>query len=253
MNTLTTLTNLSGSELMILALICFAAGLVRGFSGFALSAMVMACAATLIPPVELIPICWWLEMTASLLMVRGGWADADRAIVYALFIGSAIGTPFGMYLTTSVSPETSKMIALLLVAGLAALQLARFRLPALASKPGLYGSGLAAGVVTGLASIGGMIVALYVLAQEKPAAVMRGSLVIFLFLGSITSMITYLAFGVMDSQATNRGLLLAIPVAAGVILGKLTFTPRLEPYYKPFCLSVLVGLASIGLIRTVTN
>ena len=244
-----TLTNLSPSELMILTVITFAAGLVRGFSGFALSAMVMACAATILPPVELIPICWFLELAAGLLMVRGGWRDADRRITFALFLGSAIGTPFGLYLTTSIDPQTSKMVALALVCSLAALQLAKIRLPFLATSPGLYGSGLLAGVVTGLASIGGMVVALYVLAQQHPARTMRASLVLFLFLGSLTSLMWFSTFGMMDTNATTRGLLFTIPTIIGVLLGTKTFTPKLEPYYKPFCLTLLVGLASLGLAR----
>ena len=244
-----TLTNLSINEMMILTVITFVAGLVRGFSGFAQSATVMACAATILPPVELIPICWFLELTSSALMVRGGWKDADKRVITALFVGSAVGTPVGMYLTTSIDVTTSKIIALILVCILAALQLAKIRLPFLATKTGLYSTGLTAGVVTGLASIGGMVVALYVLAQQKPARVMRASLVLFLFFGSITSLITFLAFGVMDATATYRGLLFVLPTVAGVLIGTRTFTPKLEPYYKPFCLTLLVGLASLGLAR----
>jgi len=40
-------------HLALLGLICFIAGLVRGFSGFALSAMVMASGALILPPVQL--------------------------------------------------------------------------------------------------------------------------------------------------------------------------------------------------------
>ncbi|WP_347824566.1 TSUP family transporter, partial [uncultured Planktomarina sp.] len=151
-------------HLALLGLICLIAGLVRGFSGFALSAMVMASGALILPPVQLIPVCWWLEMTASLFMLRGGWREANRKVALGLAIGSTIGVPFGLALTTQVDVETSKLIALAVIASLAALQLARVQLRFLASNWGLYGSGWMAGVATGLASVGGMVVALYVLA-----------------------------------------------------------------------------------------
>lgn len=246
------LAGLSGSEWIILAIIAFSAGIVRGFSGFALSAMVMATAIVILPPVALIPICWWLEMTASLLMMKGGWRDADRGVATGLILGSAIGMPVGLLLTTSIDPATSKILALVVLMVLAATQLARIRLTFLASKPGLYGSGLLAGIATGIASVGGMVVALYVLAREAPARQMRGSLVLFLFGSSLISMITLLWFGVMDLTATVRGLILAPAVALGVILGQRLFIPRMEPYYKPFCLSLLLGLAALSLIRTLT-
>jgi len=62
------LLTLSQTEFLLLAAICFCAGLVRGFTGFALSAIVMASAALILSPIALIPICWWLELVASAMM-----------------------------------------------------------------------------------------------------------------------------------------------------------------------------------------
>jgi len=247
---MTSLLGLGPAEIVALIGITFVAGLVRGFSGFALSAMVMASAVLILPPVQLIPICWWLEMGASLLMVRGGWADADRGVVKGLVIGAAVGVPIGLAFTTSVSVEISSLIALSILIVLAATQLLRIRLAFLATTTGLYGSGVASGIVTGLASIGGMVVALYVLAREAPARQMRGSLVLYLFFSSLVSMVTLLAYGVMDSTAALRGLVFAVPTLAGVVLGQRLFTPKYERYYKPLCLSLLIALATVALIRT---
>lgn len=249
MDGLISATGLAPSDFAFLAVASFFAGVVRGFAGFALSALVMATAAFILPPVELIPICWWLEMTASLLMVRGGWKDADRGVVFGLVVGSILGVPVGMALTTTLPVETSKLIALLLVVGLAALQLAKVRLSFLATRPGLWGSGFLAGIATGLASIGGMVVALYVLAQDAPARKMRAAIVLFLFLGAITSLITYLFYGVMDGRAATRGIIFAVPAAVGVLLGKRMFIPRFERFYRPLCLSLLIGLAGFSLLR----
>lgn len=250
MDSLLTAINVTGTDFAILCLIALFAGIVRGFSGFALSALVMASAVYLLPPIELIPICWWLEMSASVLMARGGWAEADRGIVFGLFVGSAVGTPFGLSLTTSLPVETSKLVALILIVVLAATQLAKVRLAFLATTPGLYLSGLTAGIVTGLASIGGMVVALYVLSQDAPARKMRAALVLFLFVSSATSIVYLIWFDVMDMTAVWRGLALAVPAMIGVVLGQRLFTPSYEPYYRPFCLTLLIGLAAVGLART---
>ena len=227
------------------------AGIVRGFSGFALSAIVMASAVIILPPVQLIPICWWLEMSASVLMAKGGWAEADRGIVLGLVIGSTIGVPFGLMLTTAVSSETSKLLALAVIIALAATQLAKIRLPFLATTPGLYGSGFTAGVATGIASVGGMVIAIYVLSQDASAKKMRAALILFLFISALTSMITLLYFGVMTGTAATRGLALAIPTTLGVMLGQRLFNPTLAPYYKPFCLTLLCALAMASMTRTV--
>ncbi len=243
-------TELTLTQFWLLLAITIAAGIVRGFSGFALSAIVMASAATFIPPVQLIPICFWLELCASVLMARGGWQEADRSVVLGLVIGSAIGTPIGLALTVSMPVELSKLIVLILVIVLAVVQLAKLRIAFLATKAGLYISGLTAGVVTGLASVGGMVVALYVLSQDAPARKMRAALVLFLFVSSATSMIYLLYFEVMTMTAIKRAAVFAMPTFFGVMIGQRMFIPRLEPYYRPFCLTLLTGLAVAGLIRT---
>ena len=249
-DTLLSVTNLTGQEFIILVVIVLLAGVVRGFSGFALSALVMATAVIILPPIALIPMLWWLEMAASLLMLKGGWQDADRPTAYGLVIGSTLGWPIGLWLTTSLPVETSKIIALSIIVVLSLSQLAKVRLNFLASKPGLYGTGFVAGIVSGLAHVGGMVVAFYVLASNAPARSMRGSLVLYLFLGSLTSMIILLIFGVMDFSGITRGLIFAVPTTIGVLIGQQLFTEKLAPYYRPFCLILLISLALVGLVRT---
>ena len=52
--------SLSATELGICLAVVLFAGIVRGFSGFALSALTMAGLALIIPPLALIPICFLL-------------------------------------------------------------------------------------------------------------------------------------------------------------------------------------------------
>lgn len=250
MEPLLVLTGLTPTQFWLLLAITTTAGIVRGFSGFALSAIVMASAVTFLPPIQLIPICFWLELSASILMARGGWQEAERRTVMGLVIGSAIGTPIGLLLTTNIPVATSKLIVLVLVIVLALTQLAKVRIAFLATKTGLYVAGLAAGIATGLASVGGMVVALYVLSQDAPARKMRAALVLFLFISSATSMLYLIYFDVMTMTAVKRAAVYALPCVLGVIVGQRLFTPKFEPYYRPFCLTLLTGLALAGLIRT---
>jgi len=250
-NTLNELTGLTDSQLVFFAGVIFFAGIVRGFSGFALSALVMAGSLSILPPVALIPICYILEGAASLVMFRGGMKDADMPVVWGLVIGSAIGVPIGLYATLSLPVETSKFIALAVILTLAAAQLVRANPKFLASRPGLYGSGITAGIVTGLAHVGGMVVALYILARNAPARTIRASLVMFLFIGMFTSLIYQLGFGVMDKTAFVRGMLATPIVISGVLIGSWLFRPALEQFYKRFCLVLLILLAGAGIVRLI--
>ena len=247
--TLANMTELAPGELILCTGAIFVAAIVRGFAGFALSALIMASVVTILPPVELIPVCFLLEATASLMMFRGGIKEADMRIVWGLAISSAVGSPIGLYATTTLPVDTSKLIALTLLIVLAALQLFKVRIPLLATRPGLYFSGLTAGIATGLASIGGMVVALYVLSQEKAARTMRASLVMFLAITMFTTLIYLLYYEVLDMMAARRGLVFAPVVIAGVLAGSWLFRPSLEGFYRRFCLVLLLSLAGVSLVR----
>ena len=240
---------LSPTELAICTVAVFVAALVRGFSGFALSALIMASLAPILSPVALIPVCWTLEAVASLLMFRGGVRAADWRIVRGLAIGSLVGVPLGLQATLALPPDASRVVALCLVALLATLQLARKAPAFLGTRTGLYVSGLLAGVVTGLASLGGMIVALYVLARDAPPARMRASLVMFLLVGTFTTGLWLAVSGVLDRLALARGAAFSLPVALGVMLGSALFRPALQGLYRRFCLVLLLALAVAGLVR----
>ena len=242
---------LNNSDLLILILICFFAGLIRGFSGFGLSAFVMSLALTIIPPIELIPVCWWMEFVASVFMIRNGWKHSDKKISIILWLGAVLGLPIGIALTTILDFQTSKIVALVLISMLALILLRNFKIQFLSTSVGTISSGVFAGVATGLASIGGMIVAIYVLAIQNSATRVRASLVLYIFLNSVTTFIFLILFDVMDHKAFVRGVLLAVPSSIGVVLGSILFMQKLEKYYRPFSLGLLITFCIVGLIRLI--
>ena len=154
---------LNNTDLLFLILICFFAGLIRGFSGFGLSAFVMSLAVTIIPPIELIPICWWMEFVAGLFMIKNGWKESDKGTSIILWLGAISGLPIGLFFTKILDVQISKFVALALILVLSVILFKNFKLNFLSSKLGTILSGICAGIATGLASIGGMIVATYVL------------------------------------------------------------------------------------------
>ncbi len=227
----------------------FLAGVVRGFSGFALSALTMASVAIILPPIELIPLCFLLETSAGLMMLRGGLASARMDIVWVLSLSSIVGIPIGLLATTVMPVETSRLVTLAVILVLALAQLAH-RTPALLSgRKGLYSAGLLSGVITGLAAVGGMVVALYVLSQQLPAKVMRASLVMYLIMIIPISLFFQLSFGILNMLALQRALLFMPAVLVGVLIGGLLFRPEYETLYKRICLILLVTLAAFGLLR----
>lgn len=229
----------------------FVAGIVRGFSGFALSAVTMAIAVFILPPVLLIPVCLLLEVVAGLLMLRGGLREADIKLVLGMTAGQAVGIPLGLAATTSIATSTSTLVAQLLILVLAVAQLTSWRPAWMASKRATFIAGLIAGIAAGLANLGGMVVAVFIIAQQLPARQIRGSLVMYLFIGNFIAAAYQTAFGVLTQEALTRGLVLAPVVILGVLIGQWLFRPGMETVYRRSCLGLLITLALFGLTRIV--
>jgi len=238
---------LPSQTIVIASFIIFLAGLVRGFAGFGLTAFMMAGLALWIPPVSLIPLCIVLELVAGVVMLKGSLGRADAGMVLSLVISSTIGLPLGIATTLTISISQSKLVALLVIALLATLQLLN-RSPAwLDTRIGLYSAGLVAGVITGIAGAGGMVIALYVLALSRPPVQIRASLVLYLFLSFLMAIGWFVLAGLMDETTLKRALGFTPMVITGVLAGTWLFKPALEPWYKPICLCLLLLLTAFGL------
>ncbi|MCB1449561.1 MAG: sulfite exporter TauE/SafE family protein [Nitratireductor sp.] len=249
LDTILQLTALEPGDLVLLAVLATLAGLVRGFAGFGLSAIVMAGMASRLAPVELIPVCFTLEFVASIAMVRGGMRHADMRLVALLAGTSAVGLPIGLFATTSMDPAVSKLTALAIIVILAMAQLLKFQPRNLASTPGIIATGLTAGMAAGLASVGGMVIALYVLASSKPASQMRASLVMYLAFNLAMSLVYFLAYGLLNQTSAVRGLLVAPAMLVGLAAGAALFNPQMGRLYRTTCLLLLLSLAGFGLFR----
>lgn len=241
--------DLSPGALGFLAAVVFVAGIARGFTGFGASATIMALATWMIAPIDLIPICLLLELTASTLLLRGGFGHADKPLAITLVAAAFLGVPLGLHLTKTLDTEVSSIVALALVCGLAAMQLARIPLPVGDGRIGAAVVGFAAGIVNGLASIGGLVHALYLMARNLPARNMRGTMIVIILLSGSVTLLWQGLMGVMTAQAALRFAVLLLPFSAGLWLGRRNFTPENERHYRPVSLALLVALAGIGLVR----
>lgn len=242
-------TQLDGHELLWMGLVVLAAGVVRGFAGFGLGAVIVTGLAPLLPPVMLMPVCLLLEVIISAFTVRGSWQQADIPTVRLLALGMAVGLPLGLLTTTQVSTEASKLVALVVVAVLACAQLWGAQTKVFRGRHAPHVSGVLAGFVSGVAGAGGMVSALYFLASRMAANTMRASLMLNLMISIFTTSVFYMLFGLLNGLAVQRAVVLLPLALFGLRLGMALFRPRLTPYYRRFCLGLLLVLALSGLTQ----
>jgi uncharacterized membrane protein YfcA len=237
--------------------IVFAAGVVRGLSGFGFSAVCVAGLSLFVPPAQVVPPVFILEVFASLSMLRGALRHVDWRWLSWLVLGNFICIPIGVALL-AVVPETPLRLligSLLLVA--AALLRSGFRFALQPTPRGRLATGLVSGFIGGVAAIGGIVVALLLSTAQMPAAAMRATMVILLLLVDLYALAWagIMSAGVdagtplLNADTLHTALWMTPAMLLGIWLGSRAFAVMSAEQFRRQVLNLLVLIASVSVLR----
>ena len=240
-------------HIFILAFCAFLAGLIRGFSGFGLSAVLVASAAFVIPPKLIIPTAQAMEVIASIALIPTVWRDVNWKWLTPMGAAYLISIPFGVA-ALAYLPEAAIRVGgcvLLLVATLCLLLNRRPNLPD--GLPLRFGTGLVAGFFAGASSLGGMVASVMLFAVSIPAKQLRATLIV-LFFGSALYSLSWGAWhGVVTEGTFVRAAWLAVPLLIGIAVGTHGFKNVSEKRFRQYVLVLLATLAVAGIVNVIFN
>ena len=236
-------------ELLYVVLAVLLASLVRGYSGFGLSALVIASVAPVLPPAELVPVAMMLEVAATLVLLRQVWREVDRPLAGRLLLGAALGTPFGVAALARL-PIDATRIGISLVVLAASILLWRGLRVSLKTRGGTaIGAGVLSGLVNGATGVGGLVIVLFFLSVSMRAAATRATMMIYLLLLGLYGVIVAQMEGLVTGDTWTRAALLCLPMAAGAAFGHRRFVQAEPESFRRFALVLLMVLALLGLLR----
>lgn len=244
-----TFAGLAPAELLYVVGAVFLASLVRGYSGFGLSALVIASVAPVLPPAELVPIAMMLEVAATLVLLRQVWPEVAWPKTGRLLLGAALGTPLGIAALAHLPVDVMRVIISLVILA-ASLLLWRGPRMTLGTGTGtLVGAGAISGVVNGAAAVGGLPIVLYFLSVNLRVAAARATLMVYLLLLGVYGVAVAQVQGLVATDTWLRAALLCLPMALGTALGHRRFVQAAPESFRRFALGLLVVLAVLGLLR----
>ena len=244
---------LSSLELVYALSIVFIAGVVRGLAGFGFSALCFFSLAPVFSAQTIVPLMFVMEVMASLHLLPKVWRQIPWRWVGVLFVGTSVGMPLGVM---ALQHWQSDWVRGLAGAGVLIACLALWRkwhFKSAESLIWLIFSGLVSGFVNGLASIGGLVVAVYMLSSNMPLTAMRAGLILFFLIADLYGLFWLNGHGLVSPHLPSLLLVMMPVMLLGNQLGYSLFSRINIGVMRKFTLALLSGLASIALFSALSS
>jgi len=229
------------------------ASIIRGFNGFGFSATCISGFSFILPAIEIVPIILILEVLISIFMAPYIWNKIDWNFVLKLLLGIIIGSPIGLYLLKYLSPDVTHLAVCLLIIFFSLILIRGYENQKINNIYGKFFTGIVSGTLNGLTTLGGMPVALFLLATSIQPAIIRGSLAALFFLTDIYAFILSFFAGIVDLTTIYRTVPLIIILPIGVYIGNKFFIKSKEETYRKVVFYFLIFISLFGLFRIMGN
>ncbi len=248
MQSLIALTGMSPFVLCYLIAITLLAAVVRGYSGFGFSALVVLLATWVVPPAQIVPCLFLLEVAASVRMLPAVWSHIHWSRLLRLLAGSALTIPIGIYGLAHLKGDQMALIISLLILLASLVNLVGKSFRQYDSSLLDFSTGVVSGLFNGAAAVGGMAVAVVFVSIRLEAAVMRATLVALFFFTDVYAVLLGSAQGLIDSRLLVRTAILLPFLLLGIALGSRRFSQSTESQFRQLTLALLLGLSIVGLL-----
>jgi uncharacterized membrane protein YfcA len=228
----------------------FVAALVRGYSGFGYSAMVITASSLVTNPLNFVAVVVIAEAVMTLQSWSGLSHEVDWKRVKWLLAGAVIGMPLGLWALSYVSEDGARAVVSVYVLAMCLILLAGFRMAKEAGVWPTFGTGLASGLANA-PGMGGLPVAAFFAAQPMAPAVFRATVVAYFPILDIFSAPMYWLAGLVTMDTVWASLLVLPLTLLGNWLGSRHFFNTDPQDFRRFAILLLAGLAGLGLLKAV--
>ncbi|MGH6887019.1 MAG: sulfite exporter TauE/SafE family protein [Geminicoccales bacterium] len=237
---------LAAMDILIIAysIACiFGAAVVRGYSGFGFSLLAITALSLALPPAEIVPSIFMLEIAASLHLLPGIWRDIHWRAIGLLLIGCAVATPIGVQLLANLPAAPMRIALSVFVVIAVAFLWHGFAFKAMPGPVATVATGVISGLCNGAFGIGGPPAILLFFSARASVAISRASVIAY-FLGTDILGLAFLAEADLTTRDTLwRFLMFMPPLLAGVWLGAHSFKHADPASFRRWVLRILVLLA----------
>jgi uncharacterized protein len=231
----------------------FLAAIVRGFSGFGFSLLSITSLSLVLPPAQVVPSIFMLEVAASIRLLPEVWKDIHWRSLAPLVVGCLVATPFGVWLLANVpAPPMQIALGIFVFVSTVLLWLGF----ALKTMPGMIAStaaGAASGFANGAFGIGGPPVILFYFASPAGNIAGRASLIAFFLATDVIGLSFQSREGLVTWGAAQRALIFVAPLMIGIWIGTRGFKNADPAVFRRIVLMILAILSLVSVAQGIIN
>ena len=227
------------------------AAVIRGYSGFGFSALTVTSLSLILPPAEVVPTAFLLEIAASMFMLPMVWRSIDWQKLNWLVLGILAGTPAGLLFLAVVAQDPVRFTISGLVLVTCFMLWKNVRIRSDGGRIRLLVVGSFSGLVNGAAGIGGLPIVLFLLSGSIRTEVLRATIVALLFFSDIYATLLSGSQHLLSNELLFRSSLFLLPLVVGVALGNRGFVRSSPESFRKFAIGLLMLLSIAVIVRGV--
>lgn len=223
-------------------------GIVRGFTGFGFAMVFMPLASVVLGPVAALGLIWFIDLPFALPIALRNARQAEWGEVAPLLLTATLALPAGIWLLIWLDRETMRWILAGLIFLAVALMSSGWRYHGRPGVPLSLGVGALSGLFNGMASIGGMPLAVFWLgAQRNDRHKTRANLQTFFGVSTLVSGVILWRNGILTPTALAMALPLMAVYGAGMWAGTHGFRLASEVTFRRIAYAVIFLSAMVSL------
>ena len=232
---------------LLLALtVVFAAAFVRGYSGFGFPLLAVPALTLVLPPAQVVPIMFLLEMAVAAVLLPSAWGAIDWRSLRWILPAALVCLPFGGFLLLVIPAAWMALFIAVLVLIFALLFWRGYALTRQPGPPLSLGAGAASGLLGGATAITGPPVILFYFSSPGTAAVSRASLILYFAVIDVVGLAFMAWNGLVTEMTAIWAALLVLPIVLCVWLGKRHFFATDEATFRRIVLILIFWIGGIG-------
>ena len=222
------------------------AGFLRGFVGFGAALIAIPVLSLVFAPAIALPIAFFSGLPSMLQLLPTAIRHGERQIIMTFGIGAFLAAPLGTWLLVIIAPEILKMIIAVLVIFMAAFLFRGGRLKGTPSRPVIFGAGIFAGFVQGVAGVGGPPAVAIALARTGTPTTQRANVIGAVSALSLSTAAPLWALGLFTPEVLWLSLFFAPLHTGAAFLGVRFFAAGGQRHFR------IAALATLGIIGVAT-